>query len=607
MHSARKIRPSVLQALTGADYVKAALLSLLQTGPDSVGSSAYAIKCRVKSEESLTEKIQVKRRKRPTYSADDVTDIVGLRLLALTSEHLPIMCEKFIAFIIFCQQTEISLFQGRSLREAIQEIKVYKSSANPLVYDKVHLYFKSLNIDQNKISLNESDDQDPYSSVHIVCSANSFYGKSPKIIPVEVQIRTVFEDAWSEIDHPLRYKGIGYLKQVKSKQFEALKKNADSFLGPLKDNVDLCLKYADKIKTLHDIISDGINQRAPAIQYTPLGPRLSYRRISGQVSGGLREIDKQIEDLEKTKNTTEVNKELDRLIGRLSKVVDSLHPPTKENDREALFLAKMDMALLMIWKSRNLTKGKTLSIEAHELIKRATEIYLELDADGRYAREAVLKYRLASALLASGTFDGVLENLKQAVALLPKDSRIPRNHLLQISIRRQCSYAYWRTKQTIWAQCLELGNLKYRAVEQTDNLSKALYLIEDCASRIPSVDVSDEKSVEELRVWNNYICFVWDIRKLGVPRDVTEEQKTQIIRTVDEIEGKLSKYARKLTGLDTVAKGAALVGDKKRLKKVLRLLMSEWRIQSGAKSATDGYTKQELEYVSYCINELRNS
>jgi hypothetical protein len=158
-----RIRAAASQALSGADYVRANLLGLLATGPDSIADLVYAVKCRVKAEESLVKKVIFKRKERPAYSAQNVTDIIGLRLLGLTSEHLPTVCERFIAFIRFCQQPEVSLFAGEALDDAIREVKIYKSQANPVIYEKIYVYFQGLNLKPDKIALEAATDEDPYS------------------------------------------------------------------------------------------------------------------------------------------------------------------------------------------------------------------------------------------------------------------------------------------------------------------------------------------------------------------------------------------------------------------------------------------------------------
>jgi hypothetical protein len=61
MNKVDKLHQEAVYALAGADYVRTKLLELLNIGPESLASSVYAIKCRVKDEESLVRKIIYKR------------------------------------------------------------------------------------------------------------------------------------------------------------------------------------------------------------------------------------------------------------------------------------------------------------------------------------------------------------------------------------------------------------------------------------------------------------------------------------------------------------------------------------------------------------------
>ena len=215
MAKSRIYSSDTAKALAGSEYVRDKLISLLTIGPRSMGNTYYAIKCRVKSEDSLIEKIKQKKRQpdKRNYNASMVTDIVGLRILTVFSQDLLNATIDFLDFIEFCQSPGIDLFHGNSIDDAVQEIIVYKSKNNRAAYDLVHSRLKQVRLGskpggRSKLESLDSSPEQPYSSIHIVCNCVSHYAKAPKIIPLEVQIRTVFEDAWNELDHPLRYKGI---------------------------------------------------------------------------------------------------------------------------------------------------------------------------------------------------------------------------------------------------------------------------------------------------------------------------------------------------------------------------------------------------------------
>ena len=175
----KKVPDTILResslALTGADYVKDKLVALTSIGPRSLYDEVYAIKVRVKALDSLAKKIVSKRAKGRKYRAEDVTDIVGMRLLCLYAGDLPRATKALLAFLRFCQSPEIKLIDGVTVDDAIHEIRIYKSRNTSHIYDSVHRDCLKLNLQElnasgdKKVSLIEAGSgQSTYSSIHFV-------------------------------------------------------------------------------------------------------------------------------------------------------------------------------------------------------------------------------------------------------------------------------------------------------------------------------------------------------------------------------------------------------------------------------------------------------
>ena len=139
-------------------------------------SGVHSLSCRVKATSHLIEKII---RKNPEYLAkgdclsvtnyeQKITDLMGTRLLVLFKEDWIGIHEKIMG----------------DYKNVLWE--------PPFVYvregDDTNLYEGKINIRKDK----------PYRSAHYVIRSNTGLG-------IEIQVRTLYEEAWSEIDHKIRY------------------------------------------------------------------------------------------------------------------------------------------------------------------------------------------------------------------------------------------------------------------------------------------------------------------------------------------------------------------------------------------------------------------
>ena len=140
----------------------------------------HSTKSRMKDENHLREKIERKRRDgrdiRRDHFFEQITDLAGVRLLLLYQEDF------------------------RQIHQAIVQ-KVFEDqdwsfAEDPIAYtwDPEHqAYFEQFQISPR---VKESN----YTSVHYVVKSNS---RNP--VYCEIQVRTLFEEIWGEVDHHLNY------------------------------------------------------------------------------------------------------------------------------------------------------------------------------------------------------------------------------------------------------------------------------------------------------------------------------------------------------------------------------------------------------------------
>lgn len=150
----------------------------LNTGVPTV---VHSLRKRLKDEEHLRDKLRRKSLEGRDINADnlfsEITDLAGLRVLHLHQNQFP----KIDAFVR-------SKVKGR----------VWRLAEKPIAYtwdpESVE-FFKSLKI-RTKVKSSY------YTSVHYLISpAND----EEREIICEVQVRTLFEEAWGEIDHSINY------------------------------------------------------------------------------------------------------------------------------------------------------------------------------------------------------------------------------------------------------------------------------------------------------------------------------------------------------------------------------------------------------------------
>lgn len=143
-------------------------------------TTIHSIKSRLKDEDHLSEKIIRKRKDGKTVTKDnifkEINDLAGIRILHLYQD----------------QFTAIHKF----IHEKIKS-KSWKLLEKPIAYswdpESVEFY--------KKFSIKTLIKPSFYTSVHyLIAPANDEHG-----ICCEVQIRTLFEEIWGEIDHSMNY------------------------------------------------------------------------------------------------------------------------------------------------------------------------------------------------------------------------------------------------------------------------------------------------------------------------------------------------------------------------------------------------------------------
>jgi ppGpp synthetase/RelA/SpoT-type nucleotidyltranferase len=213
----------------------------------------YAYKSRIKPEEKLLKKVELKKKAKPDYCLENITDVIGIRLVTLFRSEMPSVVEDVLNLILNVSDVSPNPFYKKGCEEIII-FTTNKSNDKIMTAVRSNLEASSSNL---KKFLTIQQSNEGYSSIHVVARTTTnipllSIPSKQYYVPVEIQIRTVFEDAWGEIDHKYGYvqrqgKETGKPTNhpgIVHKQLENLKKFTDA-----------CSEYADII---HDVANNRV-------------------------------------------------------------------------------------------------------------------------------------------------------------------------------------------------------------------------------------------------------------------------------------------------------------------------------------------------------------
>lgn len=230
-----------------------------------ISDICYAYKLRVKKESKLIEKLKRKQEAKSEYSLHDITDVVGLRLVALFKSDMVDLFSR----IIDATRHRVNMQPNPFVNGSCQEIIVYKGASafddlTPQIREIAQSAYPGLQV-------KDSHSKEGYSSIHLVSRLNSVVecmrrDKDEHFVPIEIQVRTVFEDAWGEIDHKFGY-------TIRSGKEVCLRiSNPEAVQGHLKvlkKFADGCVEYAECIRQ-NALASESVDVGIEVASTTPI-------------------------------------------------------------------------------------------------------------------------------------------------------------------------------------------------------------------------------------------------------------------------------------------------------------------------------------------------
>lgn len=374
----------------------------------------YAYKTRIKTREKLIEKTRRKQAQKKHYDLFSITDVVGFRAVTLFKSDLPRALESLLNFL--CHKYAIAPNPVR--KGSLKEIIVYRTGSN---YDSIFREIDELIISYSLPTEVKVLDKvsTSYSSIHIVVnlefpiSQNDFssdQAPSEYYIPLEIQIRSVFEDAWGEIDHTF-----GYIYRT-GKAPSKVTSNYDwvsQHLDVLKKFVDSATDYADLIKKEATEEAAGVPLRKEKI--TTIGSDNAI--IERLKELGVSDLDislftdaRQFKDAAEMSESNEREKRYLEAASRFSEIIGLSYAvePNRyvENDGKILlyFYCKMNEAFCL------------LSSGSKNKIKSAYSIYREMSK--AYNGFPIVWHRLGLSQRHLEDFRGAIKSFNEAIRLM---------------------------------------------------------------------------------------------------------------------------------------------------------------------------------------------
>jgi ppGpp synthetase/RelA/SpoT-type nucleotidyltranferase len=425
------------EALRGAGDVRKRLLLEMSTGTPSITDLAYAVKIRVKDDYRIAEKVKRKREiKDPDYDVPHLRDIVGLRIVTLyrldAIAIVPILLER-----IFDNSghDESTLFWD----DPIEEVIMY--SLNPIgdaqnLAGRLRPLFEARGL---KLSVESKPSN--YTSIHIVAWGRGKYREEYRNVPVEIQIRTAFEDVWGEIEHRLKYKRDDILDEDEE---ETHRSSVAPHLNVLATFIDGLAQYADQIKIQIDEPKERrIRSIKSRLAEAPLerlngfdGIPKEIRDLVGEAVGLSRMcFDKSAhEDYPPARHAAAKRRINDDLAAVSARVASE---PDLRDDikKEILYVLDMERGLLLFEYGNGLA-GRA----GNEALVEASRIYSRIEAE--FPDRGTVRYRMAKVLDALGDTRAAQNKLEQLIAGFDATD-LPPHHWVRAAARRILGVLYW--------------------------------------------------------------------------------------------------------------------------------------------------------------------
>lgn len=594
------IELDALRALAGAEEVRKKVLAFVAMGNPSVDTLAYLIKCRIKNHERLVDKVIERRKRKPDYQATDATDIVGLRILALYRAELPIIIRHFMALVRFASEDPINLFVGPDLQHSLNEVIIYRASPEGDVVDQlITAEFERIgltcavvpdkmppqNVQADVKIIRKATE---YSSIHLVFWCYGFTKDKKYRVPLEVQIRTVIEDVWGEIDHALNYKvETGDPARLDDTQKQHFRSATDG-LKILKRLLDNCTQQADLIHSqIENIFGGSSHERKPS----PAARSVDTQKLLDL------DIDLNIRDA-LSKTVAIVRDCFDRIyrdewpatpedvplaIKQFAKAATLLEThfqdyqtspsPDPAIDRDVHYYLPMERCLCLYWVAYLIKAimadraDDALKKQGDQALETSLREYFQIERDPRFKDNPILPFRVGNALRLRGYTEIAYDKFKEAYLKLAA-TKLEAEHSMKMRIPRAHSMMLWEQGEMLRRNAVKLNNPELALAARQNFYLQALDVAlasNGASGKLQATDDHEKSDDNEARISiNNTVEYTLSYLRSGgtwlelEQRGMTRER---LRSNVDRLIGKGLDTIRLPTLADTIRSAAHYFDD----------------------------------------------
>ena len=464
----------------------------------------YAIRSRTKSVEKIREKVLRKRRDDPEIKADyepeDIRDVVGVRIVTLFREDLIEAVRALLAMIRHHPPYENSPFMRDRLDEAI----IYSTTPIGDPQAIVSRIATLLRTDGFGDVVESKEVETGYSSIHLVVWCSVLREGGPHEVPIEIQIRTVFEDAWGEIHHQLWYERF---RGLIASEGDPDEKQLQSHLNVLKTFSDGCARYADLIKAQ---VAETFGQKHPLGKIIPVE---FFEDALQQIGDIDAEITERLRNAYQLRSDADAFNAKEQGAERQTAFLDAARSFQEIEDNEQEFLEQESKQAQMLKYFLRMEKGFCLlSVGTKESLDEAIAIYISVE--DRIPESTVAYYRHGQALESLGQVEDAANLYKKTVELLQEGAHhLPEKHWLRASPFLRLGFIYWQ-------QSLPFAN---RGANLNSRLELIVKAHETTQQALP---FADEDTPTWIRIHNNlayYAVEYLDLVEDGIEPKLTEE------------------------------------------------------------------------------------
>jgi ppGpp synthetase/RelA/SpoT-type nucleotidyltranferase len=209
----------------------------------------YLVKFRAKTVASIASKFARKKRRGDEIGhPKELTDLLGIRVVTTFRSELP----SALQMVLNCVNGQDShpYNQAPFIKHSVDEVIFYDSEKDGVDPSSIHDRLGPILeiFDVSRVYKRKQSKRE-YSSIHVLCSADPVDNYWPKGgVPVEIQIRTIFEDAWCEIDHKYNYQLVrDKADGAHEQQIHAVHLPTFRLVQALRTQQDAAVRIADQI------------------------------------------------------------------------------------------------------------------------------------------------------------------------------------------------------------------------------------------------------------------------------------------------------------------------------------------------------------------------